>query len=66
MEPEGSVTWPGGNPADRLREVMARQVASAMTTTLWRPLTHQVPPAGSWLGWLLMAGRGSGKTDACM
>jgi phage terminase large subunit-like protein len=31
----------------------------------WQPLPHQVPPPGSWRGWLLMAGRGSGKTDAC-
>jgi phage terminase large subunit-like protein len=31
----------------------------------WRPLPHQVPPPGNWYGWLLMAGRGAGKTDAC-
>jgi phage terminase large subunit-like protein len=31
----------------------------------WRPLPHQVPPPGGWRGWLLCAGRGSGKTDAC-
>lgn len=30
----------------------------------WKPLPHQVPPAGNWYGWLLMAGRGAGKTDA--
>ena len=29
----------------------------------WRPLPHQVPPSGDWRGWLLCAGRGSGKTD---
>lgn len=32
---------------------------------VWKPLPHQVPPEGNWYGWLLMAGRGSGKTDTC-
>ncbi len=27
-------------------------------------LPHQVPPPGDWYGWLLHAGRGSGKTEA--
>lgn len=31
----------------------------------WKPLPHQVPPPGDWYGWLLCAGRGSGKTDTC-
>lgn len=31
----------------------------------WKPHPHQVPPPGDWYGWLLLAGRGSGKTDAC-
>lgn len=31
----------------------------------WSPLPHQIPPDGDWLGWLLLAGRGAGKTDAC-
>jgi predicted phage terminase large subunit-like protein len=30
----------------------------------WVPLPHQVPPAGDWRLWLMVAGRGSGKTDA--
>jgi phage terminase large subunit-like protein len=30
----------------------------------WVPYPHQVPPAGDWDLWLLMAGRGAGKTDA--
>lgn len=30
----------------------------------WSPLPHQVPPVGEWWGWLIRAGRGSGKTDA--
>lgn len=32
---------------------------------VWTPLPHQVPPDGDWYGWLLLAGRGAGKTDAC-
>lgn len=31
----------------------------------WTPQPHQVPPPGNWYGWLLLAGRGAGKTDAC-
>lgn len=31
----------------------------------WKPHPHQVPPEGDWYGWLLLAGRGAGKTDAC-
>lgn len=30
----------------------------------WTPYPHQVPPDGGWTYWLLVAGRGSGKTDA--
>lgn len=30
----------------------------------WTPLPHQIPPKGEWFLWLLMAGRGAGKTDA--
>jgi phage terminase large subunit-like protein len=30
----------------------------------WKPLPHQVPPPGSWFGWILFGGRGTGKTDA--
>lgn len=29
----------------------------------WNPLPHQIPPSGDWWGWLIQAGRGSGKTD---
>lgn len=31
----------------------------------WIPLPHQIAPAGDWYLWLLLAGRGAGKTDAC-
>lgn len=30
----------------------------------WQPLPHQVPPDGNWDVWLLLGGRGSGKTMA--
>lgn len=30
----------------------------------WRPQPHQVPPGGEWFIWLLLGGRGSGKTAA--
>jgi phage terminase large subunit-like protein len=30
----------------------------------WIPRPHQIPPLGDWEKWFLMAGRGSGKTDA--
>src|SRR6266542_1740662 len=39
---------------------LARRVAEG-----WAPLPHQIPPPGDWYGWLLLAGRGAGKTDAC-
>lgn len=50
------------------------QVASAARAALsnyvlrpsvWTPLPHQVPPPGNWYGWLLSAGRGSGKSRTC-
>lgn len=55
----------GGGPD--LTQV-ARAAAEALEghfTGMWRPLPHQVPPDGDWYGWLLLAGRGAGKTDAC-
>ena len=49
-------------------EVARRAAELLMTRTSparWRPLPHQVAPPGDWYGWLLLAGRGAGKTDAC-
>ena len=51
---------------DRAR--VARRAAAALDALLaprWQPLPHQMPPPGNWYGWLLLAGRGAGKTDAC-
>jgi phage terminase large subunit-like protein len=31
----------------------------------WTPLPHQIPPPPGFYGWLLLAGRGAGKTDTC-
>lgn len=39
--------------------------ARTLTEPRWTPLPHQVPPPGNWYGWMLLAGRGAGKTDAC-
>lgn len=30
----------------------------------WVPEWHQIPPKGDWTYWLMLGGRGSGKTDA--
>jgi phage terminase large subunit-like protein len=47
--------------------VAARAAAllGAQLTPRWQPQPHQIPPDGNWTGWLLMAGRGSGKSKAC-
>lgn len=54
---------------DALEELWALQVAEATGRDPWHPEGHQLLPAGvpgvDWLAWLLMAGRGAGKTDAC-
>ena len=51
---------------------IARAGARAITALMvqesepqWSPLLHQIPPRGDWYGWLMLAGRGAGKTDAC-
>lgn len=47
--------------AQRAAEMLGNRLAAPR----WSPLPHQIPPPGSWRGWLLLAGRGAGKTDAC-
>lgn len=51
------------------RAAVGRSAAAALAARFaspkWSPLPHQVPPGGDWYGWLLLAGRGAGKTDAC-
>ena len=55
------------SPEDRLRELarMSHAQLRAMPSR-WRHWAHpgQVPPAGAWSVWLIMAGRGFGKTRA--
>jgi phage terminase large subunit-like protein len=52
-------------------QLIAKQAADLLrmhgeSAGRWAPRPHQVPPAsGSFYGWLLLAGRGAGKTDAC-
>lgn len=43
------------------------QVIRHLPHARWEPLPHQVPPEADveWVLWLLLAGRGAGKTDAC-
>lgn len=47
-------------------QIAARAAAGldAPTSEPWSPMPHQVPPDGDWSLWLLLAGRGAGKTDA--
>lgn len=50
---------------DHLRTVVGQMTEGGhITGAPWEPLPHQVPPPGNWYWWLLLAGRGSGKTDA--
>lgn len=52
----------------QLRSVVSGELERqrALHANTWRPLPHQVPPpTDDWLGWLLLAGRGAGKTAAC-
>jgi phage terminase large subunit-like protein len=46
--------------ADRVRA----ELAGLDLAEPWTPYPHQVPPDGDWDLWLLLAGRGAGKTDA--
>jgi phage terminase large subunit-like protein len=48
-----------------LRALVAEKISDIRVQNRWSPLPHQVPPKGEdWLGWLLLGGRGSGKTAA--
>lgn len=53
---------------DEIRQALdeaAAHIMTVMSQKHWRPLQHQITPPGKWLGWLLMAGRGAGKTATC-
>lgn len=50
------------------RAQVAQRAAALLAAQLkprWQPQPHQIPPPGAWTGWLLMAGRGAGKSKAC-
>jgi phage terminase large subunit-like protein len=50
------------------RAAIAQRAAALLSAHLkprWQPQPHQIPPPGNWTGWLLMAGRGAGKSKAC-
>lgn len=47
---------------------LVEMVMAGMRHARWVPMPHQIPPDPddhSWDVWLLLAGRGAGKTDAC-
>lgn len=44
--------------------VLAADMMAPKSAVRWRPEPHQIPPEGKWRGWLLIGGRGSGKTAA--
>lgn len=50
---------------DRLRAV-PRPYLEAILAELgsWAPMPHQLPPRGDWAVWILLGGRGAGKTAA--
>lgn len=51
---------------DSLRAYIAKQLEVAMLQKTWKPEPHQIaPPGDDWYGWMLLAGRGAGKTAAC-
>lgn len=53
------------NDRIQVAHTAAHLLSGRMAAPKWTPLPHQVPPPGNWRGWLLLAGRGSGKTEAC-
>lgn len=50
---------------ERLEKLRELRMAEATGREPWEPYAHQVAPPGDWYLWLLLAGRGAGKTDAC-
>jgi phage terminase large subunit-like protein len=50
---------------ERLETLRALQVAKATGRPAWKPEPYQVAPDGRWYLWILLAGRGAGKSSAC-
>lgn len=65
MEPAALERFVAG--LDPLDVELIEQVIARLPHARWVPMPHQVPPSLelAWHLWLLMAGRGTGKTDAC-
>jgi phage terminase large subunit-like protein len=64
----GLVTFAAGRGVrhvlDRRQREMAAALAGLDRYIEYVPLPHQIAPPGGWDTWLLLAGRGAGKTDA--
>jgi phage terminase large subunit-like protein len=56
--PLAGAEWEALQVAARAALGMAEQAVD------WEPLAHQTPPPGDWDTWLLLGGRGAGKTAA--
>lgn len=50
--------------AARAAALLGERIA-ALRQPGWQPLPHQIRPPGDPYGWILLAGRMTGKTDAC-
>lgn len=50
---------------ERLEDLRALEVAKITGGAPWKLEPHQIPPSGDWYFWLLLAGRGAGKSLAC-
>ena len=53
---------------EQIRQKAAELLGHAMMEAprvRWKALPHQIPPDPGFYGWLLLAGRGAGKTDTC-
>lgn len=49
----------------KLERIRRLEIAKALGQDVWEEMPHQIVPVGNWYLWLLLAGRGAGKTDAC-
>lgn len=57
------MTMPAENLSDWLSQNLSDAALEAIANE-WVPEPHQRPPGGAWVYWLMLGGRGSGKTDA--
>jgi phage terminase large subunit-like protein len=50
--------------SERLDPESPAAIAERAARSSWDAMPHQLPPAGDWDVWILLGGRGAGKTDA--